>query len=296
MKRRFLVWLLALMMLPCYVQAEVSGIWQYHLTEDGAVLDSCIAQEEPVDLIVPAMIDGHPVIGVGAFVFSSEMIGWSLVSVTLPEGLLFLDEDAFTCSHEVQRIHLPSTLTSIPEASFLHVWAEITITPGNPYYRTENGFLIENSTETLLYVSPSAAHTPLPPVRRLGSISLDNWSFDDDPLLPDTLESIGANVFFDCPDLTQLTIPEGVIRLDDYACAVNGLEEVILPQTLQTIGANCFFETQLTALDLPDSVTWVGYSEDDFWSSIHLTGGDHAHFETEEEYYQRFPDRLFEEE
>lgn len=62
-------------------------------------------------------------------------------------------------------------------------------------------------------------------------------------ILPDTLESIGAEAFMDCKKLTKIDIPEGVSSIGDNAFAGTGISSLILPSGLRELGrgicANC---------------------------------------------------------
>ena len=177
--------LLTLLMLHCLAPAEEprvlnDGLWEYTLTDEGAVLTNwkwyTDGHAVPEVVKLPSELDGHPLVGIGYNALNtSEMdseIGFTLV---VPEGVTFLEEVAFQCCHNADAIHLPASLTEIPEGCFHHVGAEITVADGNPRYVMQDGFLIDQQTGTLLYATPSATGKALPALRRLGTSSLDNW-------------------------------------------------------------------------------------------------------------------------
>ena len=72
--------------------------------------------------------------------------------------------------------------------------------------------------------------------------------------------SIGASAFYRCRFLTEISVPEGVIKIGNFAfldCA--DLTRVDLPSTLTTIGYGAFQNcTALTEIVLPDGVTSLG--------------------------------------
>ena len=241
------------------------GLFDYELSSRGAVLLGCsrfLNQPEVPDVLeIPATLGGYPVTAIGGWVFCS-LDGCPVdapFEVVLPEGLRALDADTFADCFYAANVTLPASLEIIPEGCFGRIPAEIDFPNGNPRYSCENGFLIDNTTQTLLYTAPSSHGTALPAVRRLGDWSLANWLWydDDDPVLPDTLESVGSHIFYDCC-VTRVTFPDGVTELSPYTFHSTDLQEVHLPASLREIPDHCFWNCQLTALTIPDGVTHIG--------------------------------------
>ena len=272
-----LLWVLILLLLPLTASAEDAeihrdGAFFYQIADGEAILTGCdwdamqadslyMFAEPPVSLEIPATLGGYPVTSIGGWVFCS--LDGSPVDapfeVVLPEGLRALDADTFSDCFYAANVTLPASLEIIPEGCFGRIPAEIDFPNGNPRYSCENGFLIDNTTQTLLYTAPSSHGTALPAVRRLGDWSLANWLWydDDDPVLPDTLESVGSHIFYDCC-VTRVTFPDGVTELSPYTFHSTDLQEVHLPASLREIPDFCFWNCQLTALTIPDGVTHIG--------------------------------------
>lgn len=272
-----LLWVLILLLLPLTAWAEDAeihrdGAFFYQIADGEATLTGCdwdamqadslyMFAEPPVSLEIPATLGGYPVTSIGGWVFCS--LDGSPVDapfeVVLPEGLRALDADTFAECFYAVKVTLPATLEIIPEGCFGRIPAEIDFPKGNPRYSCENGFLIDNTTQTLLYTAPSSHGTALPAVRRLGDWSLANWLWydDDDPVLPDTLESVGSHIFYDCC-VTRVTFPDGVTELSPYTFHSTDLQEVHLPASLREIPDHCFWNCKLTALTIPDGVTHIG--------------------------------------
>lgn len=58
--------------------------------------------------------------------------------------------------------------------------------------------------------------------------------------------------------ITQLSIPEGVTEIRDYAFkGMSSLTSVELPSTLVKIGKEAFFQTKITSIDIPQSVLYI---------------------------------------
>ena len=328
-----LLWVLILLLLPLTAWAEDAeihrdGAFFYQIADGEATLTGCdwdamqadslyMFAEPQVSLEIPATLGGYPVTSIG---------GWQLSSldvcpvdapfdVVLPEGLRALDADAFADCYYAAKVTLPATLEIIPEGCFDRIEAEIDFPNGNPRYSCENGFLIDRDTQTLLYTAPSSHGTALPAVRRLGDGSLLNWLWydDDDPVLPDTLESVGSYIFYDC-GVTRVTFPDGITELSPYTFYCTDLQEVHLPASLREIPDYCFWNCQLTALTIPDGVTRIGAHAVDWFTgeiigavtlpaSVEFVGyrafpdecdvtalNPQVHFETAAEYAERIPE------
>ena len=328
-----LLWVLILLVLPLTALAEDAeshrdGAFFYQIADGEAVLTGCdwdamqadslyMFAEPPVSLEIPATLGGYPVTSIGGWVFCS--LDGSPVDapfeVVLPEGLRALDADAFADCYYAAKVTLPATLEIIPEDCFDRISAEIEFPNGNPRYSCENGFLIDNTTQTLLYTAPSSHGNPLPAVRRLGDCSLANWLWDDDddPVLPDTLESVGSYIFYDC-GVTRVTFPDGITELSPYTFYCTDLQEVHLPASLREIPDYCFWNCQLIALTIPDGVTRIGAHAVDWFTgeiigavtlpaSVEFVGyrafpdecdvtalNPQVHFETATEYAERIPE------
>ena len=328
-----LLWVLILLLLPLTALAEDAeihrdGAFFYQIADGEATLTGCdwdamqadslyMFAEPPVSLEIPATLGGYPVTSIGGWVFCS-LDGCPVdapFEVVLPEGLRALDADTFADCFYAANVTLPATLEIIPEDCFDRISAEIDFPNGNPRYSCENGFLIDNTTQTLLYTAPSSHGNPLPAVRRLGDCSLMNWLWDDDddPVLPDTLESVGSYIFYDC-GVTRVTFPDGITELSPYTFYCTDLQEVHLPASLLEIPDYCFWNCQLIALTIPDGVTRIGAHAVDWFTgeiigavtlpaSVEFVGyrafpdecdvtalNPQVHFETAAEYAERIPE------
>ena len=328
-----LLWVLILLLLPLTALAEDAeshrdGAFFYQIADGEAILTACdwdamqadslyMFAEPPVSLEIPATLGGYPVTSIGGWLFSSLDVCPvdAPFEVVFPEGLRALDADTFAECFYAVKVTLPATLEVIPEGCFNQIEAEIEFPNGNPRYSCENGFLIDNTTQTLLYTAPSSHGNPLPAVRRLGDCSLANWLWDDDddPVLPDTLESVGSYIFYDC-GVTRVTFPDGITELSPYTFYCTDLQEVHLPASLREIPDYCFWNCQLIALTIPDGVTRIGAHAVDWFTgeiigavtlpaSVEFVGyrafpdecdvtalNPQVHFETATEYAERIPE------
>lgn len=78
---------------------------------------------------------------------------------------------------------------------------------------------------------------------------------------PYTVTSIDEYAFYNCSNLTSVTIPEGVTGIGDYAFdGCSGLTSITIPNSVTSIGT-CAFRgcSSLTSVTIPDGVTVISY-------------------------------------
>ena len=71
--------------------------------------------------------------------------------------------------------------------------------------------------------------------------------------------SIGGYAFSECKNLTSITIPEGVTRIEDGVFSGCGLRSITIPKGVTSIGRYAFQEcSSLTSITIPEGVTSIG--------------------------------------
>lgn len=242
------------------------GDFSYILTDAGAELTEWKGWEkgkEQLELVLPSSLNNQPLVGIGRRSMGVDYCGnnyWiNEFNVIVPEGVRYLSEAAFEGCDKAAKISLPSTLVEIGEGCFFHVYAEIEFPNGNSCFSVDNGFLVDLRSQTLLYAAPSSCDFQLPSVQRLGNYCLYNWLWGQQTvILPQTLVSIGTKVFYDLPDLEQVSIPEGVTTLSEYSFFSTNLKEIKIPSSVAQIPANCFLDSSLRSVTIPEGVTYIG--------------------------------------
>ena len=147
-----------------------------------------------------------------------------LETAKLPNGFTRIGYRAFENCRVLQEFTIPASVNEIGESAFenCRMLQEITI-PASVNEIYDSAF--ENCR------SLSAVH--------FGGSTEEQA---DDPAASQcALQRIGNWAFYNCHQLQELNIPEGVTEIGDaafYGCTY--LEDLVLPSSLQTIGDNCF--------------------------------------------------------
>lgn len=150
-------------------------------------------------------------------------------------------------------------------------------------YNATNAFLLyksgtlSNTAETRVYTNAIRA-VRIGPNMGLGPYALAMCLSLEYVTLPNTLTTLGADLFYNCYSLKWATIPSSVTTLGNYAFYyAYGLKGVSLPGGLTNMGTYCCaYAASLKHVTIPAGVTTLGnnvfyqcYSLDD----VHIPGG-----------------------
>ncbi len=164
-----------------------------------------------------------------------------LESVSLPDSITSIGEDAFYGCKQLRSLEIPASVTAIGPYAFAECWSlqEITIPEGV---------------------------TELPDRMLSGAVELRTVR------LPATLTRIGEGAFHGCDSLTGIVVPNGVTEIGYmafYRCY--SMTSVVLPESLESIGIRAFDGcSRLSRLVIPASVTMIGNQAFDGCSGLTL--------------------------
>ena len=214
------------------VQNEDGVTIYYEYTSDGTAL-SVIGSASTSSLNIPSTVTyknrTRDVVSIyrGAFEYRDD-----LVSVTIPNTVRYIGDDAFKSCHNLTSITIGNSVVSIGFRAFYYCTSLKTIT-------------IPNSVS---YLGNTAFHH----CTNLTSATLSN-----------SMTSIPDNTFNNCTSLTSVTIPNSVTAIKErafYECS--SLESIIIPNSVTTIGDYAFYKCSslglLTPFNFPNSVTTIG--------------------------------------
>ena len=129
-------------------------------------------------LDIPSTIEGKIVTTIGKSAFEDS----SLKSITIPNSVTTIGEDAFENCYSLTSITIPDSVTTIGESAFRSCDSLISIT-------------IPNSVTTI------------------GEFAFGNCNSLKSITIPDSVTTIEGFVFYDCDSLTSITIPDSVISI-----------------------------------------------------------------------------------
>lgn len=145
----------------------------------------------------------------------------NITSVTIPTSVTSIGNLAFIGCTGLTSIEIPASVSSIGNGPFAGCTKLTTITTTPSPYYISVGEVLLNKSETTLVQYPAGVS---------GSYTI-----------PGTVNSIGADAFYSCGNLTGITLPSSVnsIGADAFAYCP-GLYSVIVPNSVNNIGDDAF--------------------------------------------------------
>ena len=189
--------------------AEASG---YHIDETSVESygdGTCRLKKLDVtseNVVIPSEVDGMKVItiGEGAFIFNDV-----IKTVTIPEGVTLIEENAFSNCNELTEVKLPSTVEVIEDKAFY----------GCPKLSKVN------FPENVMYI---------------GFISFAGSSLQN-VTIPSKLCVIGGSAFKDCTKLETIVLPSQMTQIPDLMCYnCTSLKSVTIPDSVSTVMESAF--------------------------------------------------------
>lgn len=211
----------------------------------------------------------------------------------IPDGVETVRRHAFRyCEGELKRIEVPASCTNIENWAFRNCYSlqEINIDSGNPQYQSIDGVFFRRVNKTFFKsvvgtffgeivngaVESQSQDRPL--ILRhypLGKetkeyeipknvVEIEEWAFNwrgpSVVTVPRTVKRIGNHAFWSCPNLSKVTISEGVELLESSVFArCRELETIEIPGTVKSIGKKAFFQcVKLENATLGEGVKKIG--------------------------------------
>lgn len=176
----------------------------------------------------------------------------SLVTVKLPESMTELGENIFDDCKVLRGVKLPEGVAHIEGAAFqgcnilekLNFPAKLT-SVGDNAFRSCLSLELDNLPNSLLYVGREAfCDVPLKALKLDRKVEIGAGAFSNTPIteieMATPCDSILGGTFSDCPNLTKITIGEGLKYIGYSAFANSPVKEANLPSTLRDISSYAF--------------------------------------------------------
>lgn len=220
----------------CYTPEEnPASDFKYSIIDDdgeeGISVDRYVGTRR--DVIVPAYIDGKPVVETGgAFIYNK-----SITSVVLPDTLLTIGFSCFKGCADLKTVTLGNNVEYIGMSAF------------------EDCPSLQNVT------FPST-------LRSIGANAFENCDSLTRVELPDSLYSMDSNAFAYCDSLEEVTVPGNLSHLDGYAFArCTSLTKISVKSGIDMI-TYPFHEIPIESVTFPASVIVIMRG---FWDCPNLT-------------------------
>lgn len=153
----------------------------------------------------------------------------NLRGVKIPEGVSRINKEAFYGCSILETINFPAKLTSV----------------GDNAFSLCSKMELDNLPNGLLHVGQSAfCYVPLQALKLDRKVEIGAGAFSNTPIteieMATPCDSILGGTFSDCPNLTKITIGEGLKYIGDKAFANSPVKEANLPSTLRDISSTAF--------------------------------------------------------
>lgn len=153
----------------------------------------------------------------------------NLRGVKIPEGVSRINKEAFYGCSILETINFPAKLTSV----------------GDNAFSLCSKMELDNLPNSLLHVGQSAfCYVPLKALKLDRKVEIGAGAFSNTPIteieMATPCDSILGETFSNCPNLTKITIGEGLKYIGYNAFSNSPIKEANLPSTLRDISSNAF--------------------------------------------------------
>lgn len=252
------------------------------------------------------------VMGLGDYAMSELN---NAVSIQMPDSVITLGEYCFRECTKLAMIELPDSITSLPQGLFYDCISLKSFTIPDGVTEIKSGDIFYNcSSLSELHIPASVTYLGGNGWTQFHSVYLKDIFFEGN--LSQWLsidfgyswESIPmqspCNLYINGEKLTNLTIPDDVTSIPNYAFQHVNLNSVTIPSNVTSVGERAFYGSSVQSVRMADSVASVGTNafadcmidkvyyigEQNKWSSIAWNSGNDALIDAPRYYIDSFDD------
>lgn len=233
--------------------AETSGDFEYTLNTDVDEITITKYIGSGTSVEIPASIDGYPVTAIGDDAFKGNQ---KLISVSFPDGLVYIGRSVFQGCTKLEAAELPDSVETIGNDTFNGCVKLASFHFPKSWRNTVNwgaGNIFRDCEKLTEITIPAGAE-------RIPDYAFDGMTQLKKVTIPSTVKTIGSKAFRNCDSLKSIKLPDAVETIGEYAFSdCDKLSAVYFSSKLVSIGyAACYNSERLETADLPDSVESIG--------------------------------------
>ena len=265
------------------IEPSDPSIFTWALNDDGAsyTVTGLVNPGTVEDVVIPATYRGLPVTRVGTYAFNND---YTITSVTIPEGVTTIEDQAFYYCGNLQSVSIPDSITYIGTSAFYDCYSLNYNEYDNAHYlgndvndcvvlmrakdtSIQSCDIHENTKiiyhEAFNWCSSLTGELTIPnSVTQIGNSAFYYCSgLTGELTIGNSVTTIGDSAFYECYGLTKLTIGNSVTQIGNsafyYCSGLTG--ELTIPDSVTIIEEYTFYYCSgLTSIEIPDSVTTIG--------------------------------------
>lgn len=228
--------------------SQAYGNYTYQQNSNGIIIDSYKGTEATVD--IPAQINGTAVYGINTNAFYNNT---SVKIITIPDSVQFIGYNAFFGCRNLKMVLLPTNLKTLRGDVFTGTacindqTTTVKYVGTSPFKPNTKTWIVDcEETATLVSIDPNAKH--------IGDEAFNACYNLKSLVIPGNIVSMGHMGAANCPELSSVTLCEGIEYIDEWAfyyCPK--LKKVTIPASVTFIGKQAF---GYTFKDIGDDTTY----------------------------------------